>query len=318
MTDEFYQMIRGVSEAASQPVCKLIEAVSAGAGMVYQPLHVKRMAAAEVEALVIRAEAELKLTELRQRAAARLTNTESRRQENIESIVESAYENLPGECSEKPVDKDWMADFFDCCKDVGDADVQSLWGKLLAGELAEPNSYSRRALNTLKLMSSIDAGLFTIIGFRVWKLNGWPVLVIPGSTRGSWPQLCPFRWSDISTLADIGLVDPQIHTETDFIRQGPREYTFEYCGQRYIGWSNPLRGQPSWVNFTRLGAELLPLVTQPAGIRDAYFDACYKCFSVPQWRHDETSDFRVLDVPDDLVESLNLNKALDDAQLSAK
>ena len=177
MSDEFYQMITGVSQSVA--LCKLIDAVRLGAGLVYEPIHVRRMAKAESVALVIRTETELALTKLRHRAAARLTNTESRRQQNIESIVEKASQELPEECSSTPVDQDWMAAFFDCCKDVGNDGVQGLWGKLLSHEVAEPGSYSRRALDALRLMSTYEAVLFSTIGFRVWGLDDWPILLIP-------------------------------------------------------------------------------------------------------------------------------------------
>jgi hypothetical protein len=309
MADEFYQMMKGISEAASQPLCKLIDAVSAGAGMVYQPLHIRRIAKAKADALVIRSEADLVLSDLRQRAAARLTNTEMRRQENIEAIVEKASHNLPDQCSEEPVNQDWMADFFDCCKDIGSDDVQALWGKLLAGEVTEPGSYSRRALNAVKLMGSVDAALFMVLGFRVWTHDEWPVLLVPGNTHHSWPPACPFQWHHVSALADIDLLERRALSELDFIGEVSKEHVFDYCGQRYVGFTNPLGGiAPTWINFTRLGAELLPLVRQVAGVRDAYFDACKQCFSVPQWKADPSSDFRQLDLTDEIRDSLNLNK----------
>ena len=84
MNDPFYEMIKGISEAASQPLCKLIDTVSAGVGLIYEPTHLKRIASAEAEAILITERTVLSVSELRQRAAARLTNTETRRQRNIE------------------------------------------------------------------------------------------------------------------------------------------------------------------------------------------------------------------------------------------
>lgn len=308
MSDEFYQMVKGVSEAASQPLCKLIDAVRAGTGLIYEPTHIRRIAKAEADALVIQEQCELTLSDLRHRAAARLTFTETRRQQNIEHIVEKASQQLPEKCSEEPVDSDWIANFFDCCKDIGNEEVQSLWGKLLAGEIAEPGSYSRCALNALKLMNSAEAAIFMVIGFRVWRLDGWPVLLIPGKTYSTWPKACPFTWSHISALADIDLLHPHIRDEEELIGQKRGELTFDYFGHRFAGFTNPLGGiSPSWVAFTRLGFELLPLVEQKAGIHDEYLDACDQCFSRPNWKLDNSSEFRELIVPDDLRESLNLN-----------
>ena len=309
MSDEFYQMVKGISESAAEPLCKLIDAVRTGAGLWYEPIHVRRLAKAEGDALVIRAEAEISLADVKQRAAARLTNTECRRQQNIESIVERAAATLPQSCSRTPVDLDWMAAFFECCKDVGNEDVQNLWGKLLSDEVAEPGCYSRRALDALRLMSQDEAALFQIIGFRTWKLNDWPILLIPGM-RGTWPKACPFRWGHICTLGEIGLVEPSVHDEMRYVGQAPREaLTVSYHGRSYVGWTNPLGGgnDISWVSFTSLGKELLPIVTQPGGLKDEYFESCCKCLSQPQWNLDSSSDFQELVVPENLLAGLNLN-----------
>ena len=307
MNDPFTEMVTGFAESASQPICKLIESIRAGVGLIYEPTHIKRIAAAESEALIIRAQGEMEVANLRQRAVARLTNVETRRQANIESVVKIAADSMPEECSPDPVDQDWMANFVDGCKDVGNEEVQELWGKLLAGEVAEPGSFSRRGLNSLKLMSSFDAGLFMLIGFRVWKMNDWPVLVIPGNPHNTWPAECPFAWHHIKSLADIGLVEAEILDEHHYIRN-PKSMAFDFFGKRYQGFTNPLgSNMPYWVNFTSVGAELLPLVEQEAGIHDEYLEACDQCFSKPSWQLDKTSEARKLSVPDDLRDSLNLN-----------
>ena len=64
MSDEFYQMVKGVSDSAVKPLCKLIDAVRGGAGLWYEPIHVRRMAKAEGDALILRAETKVALTEL--------------------------------------------------------------------------------------------------------------------------------------------------------------------------------------------------------------------------------------------------------------
>lgn len=313
MSDEFYQMIKGVSEAAVQPLCKLIDAVRAGAGLCYEPVHIRRMAMAEGESLIVRGQAELALEHLKERAAARLTNTETRRQENIESIVEKAAEKLPDSCSEKPVDPDWMASFFDCCKDVGNEDVQQLWGQLLSDEVSDPGTYSRRALDALRLMSTFEAALFQIIGYRVWKLNDWPILLIPKESFEEWPKSVPFAWRHVSSLGEIGLLDPEMTSEMELLHAERKELTFEYHGRRYVGRSQHLNASPSWIYFTKLGKELLPLVTQPAGFNDQYFESCCRCFDKPTWTLDSTSKFREFTLSDDMsLEDFNLNKEPDE------
>jgi uncharacterized repeat protein (TIGR03899 family) len=145
----------------SEPATKLIEAVKDAIGVLYEPTHVRRMAKAEVDATLIKKEGEAKVEELARRASERIQNRELRRQQNIESIVATALEQLPSSVSNEPVDDDWVSQFFEQCQDVGNTEMQTLWAKLLAGEIAEPGTYSRRTLNLVRLMSMDDASLFT-------------------------------------------------------------------------------------------------------------------------------------------------------------
>ena len=308
MSDPIYEMTKAAAEGASQPLCKLIDAVRAGAGLIYEPIHIKRVAKAQAQALIISEETNVSVSDIRERAAARLTNVETRRQQNIESIVEKAGESLPNECNDEPVDQDWMANFIDCCKDIGNDEVQSLWAKLLAGEVSEPGKFSRRAINALKLMSSYDAALFTLIGFRVWRQEGWPVLLIPGNPHADWPKECPFMWKHVMALADIGFVESEILDEHHFIGRS-RTYSFDYYGKKFDGFSKGGRG-PYWVNFTSIGSELFSLVEQEAGINDEYLEACIRCFDSPSWVLDEKSEFRELVVPEDLADGLNINDSM--------
>lgn len=294
MSDELYQMVKGVSEAASAPLCKLIDAVRAGAGLVYEPTHVRRMAKAESEALIINTQTELALSELSQRAAARLTNTEFRRQANIESVVESATKELPDEVSDAPVDQDWLADFFDCCKDVGDSEVQHLWGKLLAGEVAEPGGVSRRALNLLKLMSCDEASLFHSVSHRVWRFDGKPVLFCPVGgpmplSHMPWPGIWPYRVEQMESLEIIGAIHGAAVGFPPIRRTDP-DKEIDYFGCRFSGRISHL----NLAVFTKAGAELFNCLRPEAGIKDDFFQYIREQLEKSGFSCDD-SDFRFVD-----------------------
>ena len=233
MPDEpIYQVTKAVAEAASQPLCKLIEAVQAGVGMVYEPTHARRMAKADADALVIRGQGELVLEDLRARAAARLTNTEMRRQVNIEAVVEQAKLALPSDVNEDPVDPDWIAEFFDGCKDVGSEQLQEIWGRLLAEEVTEPGSISRRTMHHVRLLSSTDAAIFHCLMHRVWLHNGWPVILSPGWIHSEkWSDDCPFQYHHIATLAAANIIDEQAN---EWMRKSAHDpVECEYFGARF-------------------------------------------------------------------------------------
>ena len=107
---------------------------------------------------------------------AQLCNADDlvRRQINKENVVKEALLSLsenPDAVSDDPVDPDWTARFFDNVADVSNENMQSLWAKLLAGEVIRPGSHSLRSLEALRVMSQAEAELFqkvaqAFIGFR--------------------------------------------------------------------------------------------------------------------------------------------------------
>lgn len=145
----------------TEPATKLIDAVSRAIGTVYEPTRIVREAQAKTEAGIIMAQGEIEKEGLLLRAARRFRLTETRRQQIIEDITSQAIAALPDAVNKDPVSEDWMVQFFDNCKDVGETEMQALWAKILAGEVAQPRSYSRRTLESLKLMDRDDARWFT-------------------------------------------------------------------------------------------------------------------------------------------------------------
>lgn len=158
-------------KSLTEPVSKLIETIGNGIGIVYEPTRIRRKAKAEAEALQILADGSSKAAEVTWRAQTRLDYLELRRQKNIEAIVKSSSLHLPEKVSSQPVDEDWIVGFFGQCQDVGDIDMQSLWAKLLAGEVATPGSFSKRTLSTVRLMDKCDADLFTKFATYVWRVG---------------------------------------------------------------------------------------------------------------------------------------------------
>lgn len=149
-----------IANAISAPVQKLVDVVSAGLGRLYEPTHIRRVAQAEGDRLVILADADQKVSDLRRRAAQRLLVTEEKRQINIENIVDDAFKELPMSVGSDAVSPDWIATFFEECKDVSSAELQAVWSKVLAGEVAKPGSYSKRTIRALRELSAEEAKWF--------------------------------------------------------------------------------------------------------------------------------------------------------------
>ncbi|MBO4914355.1 MAG: DUF2806 domain-containing protein [Oscillospiraceae bacterium] len=179
----------------SEPLTKLIETVAAGIGRVFDPIHDKRMTNAkvyEIEQISEAVENNLLLptsyrngdveidttdaNDLIRRAGNRLLFQELKKQRNIDAVIAAAYTELESETivSQEPVDDDWISSFFDFIANVSSKEMQMIWGKLLAGEIKSPRSYSIRTLDVLRKMTALEAGIFqNLVPYvlRCWKDN---------------------------------------------------------------------------------------------------------------------------------------------------
>lgn len=89
--------------------------------------------------------------QLYERTCSRMLYQEMRKQKNIEDVVNEAKAILQdeNEVADEVVNEDWLMRFFNSIQDISNTDMQKLWGKVLAGEIKSPNSFTLRSLDTL-------------------------------------------------------------------------------------------------------------------------------------------------------------------------
>ena len=91
----------------------------------------------------------------------RIQFQERKRQINIVSVVRQAANQLGDkEVENNEPDHDWTARFFNDVQDVSSEEMQSLWAKVLAGEVERAGSTSIRTLGILKNLDQDTARLF--------------------------------------------------------------------------------------------------------------------------------------------------------------
>ena len=167
---------------ATEPICKLIDAVSGAIGKAYEPRYYKRMADAKAYEIrriseEIRNNSDLPIVhsdssnlsvdisdydELLKRTGKRIAYQEVTKQENIEKIVYDAYVQLSDveQCDSSDISREWMNRFINSAGDISTEELQILWSKILAGEVVSTNSFSIRTLECLRNMNMNDAKLF--------------------------------------------------------------------------------------------------------------------------------------------------------------
>lgn len=170
------------------PAEKLIEAVSGAIGKAYEPKHIRKMADAKAYELklisdTVRNNSDVPIVydstgvsidtsnfeEIAKRASSRLAYQEITKQQNIEAVVDNAYEELENETtvSDEPINPDWMFRFFNSVENISNEDMQKIWGHILAGEIKSPNTYSYRTLEKLKNMTQQEAEHFQLVASLV-------------------------------------------------------------------------------------------------------------------------------------------------------
>ncbi|MDW1944141.1 DUF2806 domain-containing protein [Vibrio sp. Vb0599] len=196
-------------KALSEPACKLIDAVSNTIGVLYEPTRIRRKAKAESDSLIIMAKSESEALAIR--AAKRISTQETRRQENIEEIIDKSIRYLEDDIrtASDTIDQDWLSFYFDKCQDISHDSVQELWAKILAGEVLEPTACSRGTLMILQSLSNNDIKLFNNYCQYLFKVDGELLRFKYSALNKYMEKSVAIFDADIQHLQDIGLLQPQ-------------------------------------------------------------------------------------------------------------
>jgi len=255
-----------------KPLEKLIEVISNGIGTLYKPRSIKKEADAKAYEIQVMerakalAEAENKQIEAEtlDRIQNRIIHREFVKQNNIDTISEIAAEQLTKEqsVSEEKVDKDWTTRFFNIAEDVSDEEMQQLWGRVLAGEVKEPSSFSVRTLELLKNLNRKEAETFVKLANFVIYSYGSPFVF-----RGEENEVLDkygISFNDRLTLIEAGL----LQSSDDIIRRVLKndfDNIVYYESANYIfkvlQKANEPQKQFEILRFTASGEQLLKLLT---------------------------------------------------------
>lgn len=192
---------------------KLIEVVSSGIGTLYRPRSIRRDADAQAYAIKVvgkaqaEADAEARLIEVEtdDRICRRIAAKEVRRQDNIDSVVEIAAENLKDqEISDNPVDIDWAARFFDIVQDVSREEMKVLWAKILAKEIERPSTFSLRTLEVLRNITAEEAAIFEkVADYILYQGNDYFLL-----NKNEVLERFDIHYCDLALLTESGILQP--------------------------------------------------------------------------------------------------------------
>lgn len=221
-----------------KPLEKLIEVVSNGIGTLYRPRKIRKEADAEAYAIKVleKAKAEagadsmLVEADTIERIGKRLVAQEIRRQNNIDTVVEAAAEDLKGkDVSEDPVSEDWATRFFGIVQDVSQEEMKVIWSKILAKEIERPSTFSMRTLETLRNLSAEEADLFVKIAPFVMQQNSHFIF-----NESDALSKCGIHYVDIAKLTECGLLQPGTFVKKIYESEPDRDSITAIINCRYV------------------------------------------------------------------------------------
>ncbi len=215
---------------------KVIDTISSAIGIIYEPTRIKRFADAkayeqrtladakayEIEALTLaqsdaNAQNDSALALTIERTSKRFVAQEIKRQLNLDNIVSKAIEQIQckKEVSKDAVDLDWTTRFINLAQDISDNEMQDIWARILAGETAQPRTYSLRTLECLKNLTKDEAALFVKFASLALMSNNDPFVYRDNDLLSKYGITYP----DIQRLVEIGLLNTGEYTVKEFSTQ---------------------------------------------------------------------------------------------------
>jgi len=135
-----------------------------------------------------------------------ITHLEYHKLDNFLKIAKKADEVYKNKYQDqkhtnKGMDFDWFVRFFEDSGNISNEEMQELWAKILAGEIAKPGSFSRRTLDVLRNLSQADAQLFRSLSKYFFFAGGGIVLYRNSALHNEYG----IKYSQIKHLTDCGL-----------------------------------------------------------------------------------------------------------------
>jgi hypothetical protein len=282
-----------------KPASVLIEKISDAIGGLALPWQMRRVAKADAEVTLIKAEKQFKLTEVQQRGMERLVFDAATQQQNIEAIAYKAIELLSDTAKPEQLEQDWLRAFFDKSKNVSDTEMQDLWAKLLAQETNANKSVSKRTINLVEDFDKSDAFLFEVLcktlvclpteilfkdGFySVNKCEPAPIIMSNG--ENSFFNEMGLTYSKLCHLESIGLI---VFTKFGYIskpvNEEPSAWIYHDKGIYFEPHVNDKNLYFGAITLTKAGEELAKIAAkkQQSGFFEEIFSNIKKTFPLQE------------------------------------
>ncbi|HJA28427.1 MAG TPA: DUF2806 domain-containing protein [Candidatus Olsenella pullicola] len=132
------------------------------------------------------------------------------RSENLSSCLSFAQDVVGDDFDASGIDHGWFLKWSGHASEQCDDEMRVIWGKLLAGELEQPGTYTKRAMSILSDMSRDEALVFSRLCsasiFANPQSNRSLVAVLRKDNAGGTYNDGLIKVEDLDTLSSLGLI----------------------------------------------------------------------------------------------------------------
>ena len=169
-----------------------------------------------------------------------LTIDELKKRQGRERVMEIAFGELGGEKETedavKDIDADWVQFFKARIDELATDDARILYGKILAGEIKQPGSFSRKSINILAEMNAEVGQLFETLCNVSSTPNSQSIRVLSlGLGNAAMNSLSVFGldFDNLNKLNEAGLIIAGYNSSTNMVSEAFGE-EFEMGGRKFI------------------------------------------------------------------------------------
>lgn len=139
-------------------------------------------------------------------ASGKMTYTEYYKANNFLTVAKKAdgyYKEHPRLEEKGTYDFDWFMRFFEAVGNVSDETMQNLWARILAGEIAQPSTFSLKTVDVMRNLSKRDAELFIKVCSHSF-ISSATNYFLPNEDE--FIEYVGIQYADIMKLSELGLI----------------------------------------------------------------------------------------------------------------
>lgn len=240
---------------------KLLDKISSAISILYEPIRIRRLANAEVDAELIHTGGPLGLSLQETQYLKQLIYREEMRSKNFSNIIEKALPLISDNADPSNIDDDWLNSFFDKASRVSSDEMQTIWANILAGETNRNNSFSRQTLIIVDQLSKDNASAFTALGSYTFMYDGSEILFlynIPDDNEilnyESLIQLESLGLIRYSNLGDAAVDTTNPHVKAKYFN---KNFSFDLTNKKKKDGQYQINC--GYIHFTKPGTELISI-----------------------------------------------------------